>query len=173
MDHALRFASPDLHLEALHRHRQIQCLHPLHADPHLILSGQIIDLGLVFAPDRRDTLLLAPTRRIALREPNKATHGFPVKVVVIGMQPVLVTAQPSEQALDEWGKRCVQPKRKSTGHHIEHALAIPERREISARHRRIAVRRVEPRRDLVKHRVRKRAGSLVDPEPKHALALLV
>ena len=59
MDHALRLAPADLNVKALHRHNQVQGLHPLDRDPHGIMTAEILDLGPIFAFDCFEALPLA------------------------------------------------------------------------------------------------------------------
>ncbi len=77
-DQPLTFASPDHHLQALHRHEQLQRLDPLCRDTQGVITAQIVELGPIFFPDR-----LHPKRLAS----------------AIGIRPLSVTAGEVRQSL--------------------------------------------------------------------------
>ena len=60
LDHALALAAADQHVEALHRHVEVQRLDPFDGDAQGVVVAQIIELGTVFALDRLDPQRFAP-----------------------------------------------------------------------------------------------------------------
>jgi len=75
LDGAVRLAPPHLHREALHRHGQLQRLHPFGRHPCRILARKVVELGAVLALDRLGPLLFAPLPRIFHGQREGAAHG--------------------------------------------------------------------------------------------------
>lgn len=53
LDPSFAFSSPDHHVQALHRHEQLQRLDPLRRHAQRVIVAQVVELGVVFAPDGR------------------------------------------------------------------------------------------------------------------------
>ena len=94
-DHTLPLAATDQYFEALHRHVEIQRLHPFDSDAQRIVAAQVVELGVVFALDRLDPKPLAPPVGLGplsfrLRQRHEPRERGAAQVVVIGMDPVAV-----------------------------------------------------------------------------------
>jgi Holliday junction resolvasome RuvABC ATP-dependent DNA helicase subunit len=65
-DHALAFAAADQHLEALHWHIDLQGLDPFDSDAQRVVAPQVLELGAIFAFDRKDSLASMNTTRFTI-----------------------------------------------------------------------------------------------------------
>jgi len=122
---AVRLAAPDLDRETMHLHRQFERLDPLDGHPRGVLPREVVELGAVLPPDCLGALLLPMPSRIALGQRERPEHGLAAQVVVVEVQPVLVTAKPSPQAFDERVERRVQPGRQGPGDEVEQPRTLP------------------------------------------------
>jgi hypothetical protein len=61
LDQPLALAPADQHVEALHRHIEVQRLNPFDGHAQGVVVAQIVELGAVLALDGLDTQLLAPS----------------------------------------------------------------------------------------------------------------
>jgi hypothetical protein len=100
MNDPLRLAAPDPYGEATHRHDKLQRLHPRDSDSHCILSGQIMQLGCVFAPDCLTPLLLARSSRIAFGQQGEARR-VAMRVVMVRIEPLLIAVEAPVQTFNK------------------------------------------------------------------------
>jgi len=98
LDQTLPFAPPDRHGKALPRHKQIQRLNPLDGKLQGIVAAQIVELGVIFAFDRRHPQRLTLAVGFGFLALGAAQRGKPlqrcgVQIVVIGMHAIAVALQ--------------------------------------------------------------------------------
>ena len=67
IDHALAFAAPDQHLQALNGDEQLQGLDPIDGDAQGVVMSEITKFGPVLALDRRDPMVFPLAVSVSLR----------------------------------------------------------------------------------------------------------
>ena len=121
--HPFALAASDLDLEALHRHDQVEALHPFDRHGERIVVAQVGNLGLVFPLNGGETLFLTPLVRLLARRQRSAGgqsrqtfRGFLPQPVVIGVESAFVALEtpahsPDERlnpALDTWRQHALE-----------------------------------------------------------------
>jgi hypothetical protein len=119
MHDAFALAPADQQLEPLHLHGEIQRLHPFDDDAQRVFVAEVVELGLVFAPDRLDPLLLTPPPVIGRRQCCEPTPGLALQLVVIVVQPLLVARQAPAQAAGERLQQHRDPGRQRRADYLE------------------------------------------------------